>query len=126
MGRRRSILIIDDDIDILNLLSDVFNYNAFEVEAQNDPVQALKLFQDNPKSFDIILLDVRLGNTFDGLTLYNKLKESNPEVRIFVFTALELDLAQFRKICPTFEERYLMKKPMLMSLLVERINSVLN
>jgi DNA-binding response OmpR family regulator len=124
--RTRKILIIDDDVDILSLLSDVFNYNEYDVDAQLDPVQALKHFHENPQSFDLILLDIRLGNNTDGLTLYSKLKEANPEAKIFVFTALELDLAQFIKICPSFTENYLIRKPIRMDLLVDRINSVLN
>jgi DNA-binding response OmpR family regulator len=123
---KRRILVIDDDVDILALLDDVLRYNGFEVDAQLDPLLALKHFSDNPKSYDLILLDIWLGSSVDGLALYNKLRESNQGAKIFVFTGLELDLAHFRNICPTFEERYLMKKPMLMSLLVERINSVLN
>jgi DNA-binding response OmpR family regulator len=89
------ILVIDDDIDILSLLDDVFSYNGFEVDAQLDPVLALKHFHDNPKSYDLTLLDLWLGSSVDGLSLYNKLKEANIEAKIFVFTALELDLAQF-------------------------------
>lgn len=124
--RMRKILIIDDDLDILSLLNDVFSYNEYDVDAQLDPVQALKHFYENPQSFDLILLDIKLGNTTDGLTLYTKLKEANPEVKIFVFTALELDLAQFTKICPSFKENYLIRKPIRMDSLVDRINSVLN
>lgn len=124
--RKRRILIIDDDIDLLSLLNDVFSYNEFEVNAQLDPVSALKDFHDNPKSYDLVILDIRLGKSTDGLNLYGKLKEANVDVKIFVFTVLDLDIAQFTKICPSFEEHYLIKKPIPMSLLIERVNSVLN
>jgi len=123
---KRRILVIDHDRDILSLLDDVLSQNRFDVDAQLDPLVALKHFYDNPKSYDLILLDIWLGSSVEGLALYNKLKESNPESKIFVFTALELDPAHFRIKCPTFEEHYLIKKPMPMSLLIERINSVLN
>jgi two-component system, cell cycle response regulator CpdR len=120
------ILVIDDDIDILSLLDDVFSYNGFEVDAQLDPVLALKHFHDNPKSYDLTLLDLWLGSSVDGLSLYNKLKEANIEAKIFVFTAPELDLAQFTMKCPSFNESYLIRKPIQMNVLVDRINSVLN
>jgi DNA-binding response OmpR family regulator len=123
---KKRILVIDDEKDILSLLDDVFSYNGFEVDAQLDPVLALKHFHDNPKSYDLILLDIWLGSSVDGLALYNKLKEANPEAKIFVFTALELDLAQFIKKCPTFKESYLIRKPIQMNVLVDRINTVLN
>lgn len=123
---KRRILVIDDDIDILSLLDDVFSYNGFEVDAQLDPVLGLKHFHDNPKSYALILLDIRLGSSVDGLALYNKLKEANSEAKIFVFTALELDLAQFTMKCPSFNESYLIRKPIQMNVLVDRLNSVLN
>jgi two-component system cell cycle response regulator CpdR len=124
--KMRRILIIDDDLDILSLLRDVFSYNEYEVDAQSDPVLALKHFHENPQSFDLVLLDIRLSDGNDGVILYNKLKEDNPEATIFVFTALQLDLAQFTKICPSFKESYLIRKPIRMNLLIDRINSVLN
>lgn len=55
-----------------------------------------------------------------------RLKEADPDARICVFTATNLDVPEFRTICPSFEDRYLIKKPILMSSLVQRINSVLN
>jgi DNA-binding response OmpR family regulator len=123
---KKRILIIDDDIDLLSLLNDVFSYNEFEVNAQLDPILALKDFRDNPKSYDLVILDIWLGGSSEGLNLYSKLKEANVDVKIFVFTALELDIAQFTRICPLFEEHYLIKKPIPMHLLVEKINSELN
>ncbi len=124
--RKKRILIIDDEPDLLSMLNDVFTYNQFEVDAQLDPAIALEHFHDNPGSYDLILLDIWLGHNVDGLSLYNKLNEANPEAKIFVFTGLELDLAKFTKQCPSFKEHYLIKKPIAMSLLLERINSVLN
>ena len=124
--RKKRILIIDDDIDLLSLLNDVLSYNEFEVNAQLDPILALKDFRDNPKSYDLVILDIWLGSSTEGLDLYGKLKEANVDVKIFVFTALDLDTAQFTKICPSFKENYLIRKPIRMNLLVDRINSVLN
>jgi DNA-binding response OmpR family regulator len=126
MTHQNRILIIDDDIDMLNLLKDVFSYNQFEVYFESDPIQVLERFYENPKSFDIILLTIRLGNKTDRLGLYGKLKDADLDANIFVFTALELDLVHFRNICPSFGERFLIKKPILMRSLVERVNGALN
>ena len=62
-------MIIDDDLDILSLLRDVFSYNEYEVDAQSDPVLALKHFYENAQSFDLVLLDIRLSDGNDGLIL---------------------------------------------------------
>jgi DNA-binding response OmpR family regulator len=126
MKCQKRILIIDEDIDMLNLLIDVFRYNQFEVYSEPNPILALQRFCENPKSFDLILLNIGLGNRIDGLILYGKLRDANSDVKIFVFTALELELVEIRSICPSFEECLLIRKPILMSSLVERVNIALN
>lgn len=123
--KKRRILIIDDDLDILLLLADVFHHYGFEINTQSNPFLALKTFEENPKYYDLVVLDIRLDE-MDGQIVYKKLKECDPDTKICVFTATNLDVAEFKKIFPTFEERYLIKKPIRMSVLVERINSVLN
>jgi hypothetical protein len=57
--------------------------------------------------------------------VYKRLKEADPDARICVFSATNLDVPEFRTIYPSFEDRYLIKKPILMSSLVQRINSVI-
>src|SRR3989338_8339735 len=63
------ILIVDDEKDILDLLSKVFKKNGYEVETARDGIEAL----DKAKSFKpaLILTDIKLPN-MDGIELMEK------------------------------------------------------
>jgi DNA-binding response OmpR family regulator len=124
MESKKSILVVEDDLDILYLLGDTFRYFGFDVDTQSDANLALNKFQDNLNAYDAVLLDMKLGST-DGQILYKKIKEVDLNAKIFVFTGLEFDCEGFRKVCPSFENQYLIKKPVRMSSLVERVKSVL-
>lgn len=123
-NKKKSILVVEDDMDILNLLGDTFQYYGFDVDLEPEANLALNKFHTNPKAYDAILLDLKLGG-IDGKDLYKQIKEVDLNARIFVFTGLEFDCEGFRKICPSFQDQYLIKKPIHMSSLVEKVNSVL-
>ena len=75
----QKILIVDDEKDILDLLSKVFKKNGYEVETARDGIEAL----DKAKSFKpaLILTDIKLPN-MDGIELLKKFKtmDSTPEI----------------------------------------------
>jgi DNA-binding response OmpR family regulator len=124
-SKKKNILVVEDELDILHLLSDTFQYYGFNVDAESEANLALNKFHRHPKAYDAIILDLKLGST-NGKNLYKKIKEVDLNTKIFVFTGLEFDSAEFRKICPSFEDQYLIKKPVRMSSLVERVKSVLD
>jgi DNA-binding response OmpR family regulator len=122
---KKRILIVEDEPDILNLLADAFQYYGFSADLETEPELAFKKFLTRPKQYDAVLLDIKMGKK-DGRDLYRQLKELDPDAKIFVFTGLEFDTNEFRKICPSFQDQYLVKIPVRMSSLVEKVQSVLN
>ena len=75
----QKILIVDDEKDILDLLSKVFKKNGYEIDTARDGIEAL----DKAKSFKpaLILTDIKLPN-MDGIELLKKFKtmDSTPEI----------------------------------------------
>jgi hypothetical protein len=69
-------------------------------------------------------MDLRLGEK-DGRILYKKFKEFDSAFKICVLTGLEVNIKEFQEICPSFEERFLIKKPIKISKLVKTIMSIL-
>lgn len=75
----QKILIVDDEKDILDLLSKVFKKNGYEIDTARDGIEAL----EKAKSFKpaLILTDIKLPN-MDGIELLKKFKtmDSTPEI----------------------------------------------
>lgn len=70
--RHPSDLVVDDEIDICNNLSDILTAFGYDVETATNGFAALDLVQRRP--FDVALLDLKMPG-MDGLTLYRKLKK---------------------------------------------------
>jgi DNA-binding response OmpR family regulator len=62
--KRPKILIVDDDRDILEMLSDIFNAEGFKVVTAIDGVDAT--FKFNNDTFDVIMTDIKMPKK-DGI-----------------------------------------------------------
>ena len=58
--RKNSVLIIDDEEDILNTCKNVLEDESYDVDIANSYEEALKIF--NNKKIDLVFLDVWLPN----------------------------------------------------------------
>ena len=123
--KNQRILILDDDLDNLQLTKDMLQFGGFETNDFLNPQLALDLFKQNPQLFDLIIIDVKMEE-MDGRLVYKEIKQINPNAKILVFTGLQLDVGEFRKICPSFSERQVIRKPVRMSSLMKSINETLS
>jgi PAS domain S-box-containing protein len=57
---RESILLIDDEEPLLQLGCRRLERLGYKVEAQIDPLDALKLFRSNPDQFDLVITDMTM------------------------------------------------------------------
>ena len=122
--RKGRILILDYEYDILSLLQESLVYYGFEVDAFSDPNYAVNSFLRTPTNYDLVLMDFRL-NGIDGKTIYKRFKEFDSALKVCILTAFDFDITEFRKFCPSFEEKFLVKKPVKISSLVQTLNSLL-
>ena len=73
----------------------------------------------------MILVDVKMEE-MDGRLVYKEIKQINPNAKVLVFTGLQLDVDDFRNICPSFNEKQVIRKPVRMSSLITSINQTFN
>lgn len=78
-----NILIIDDEEDILNTLSEVVTKWGYLPIVARDGDDALRKFDEVP--IDLILSDIRMPKV-DGLTLLERIKKISPETIIILLT----------------------------------------
>ena len=77
-----SILIVDDDAGIRNMLSAVLNDEGYSVESAENGKQAMKMCEKTP--FDVALIDIQLPD-IKGTELLSRLKRIQPKmIRIII------------------------------------------
>jgi len=82
--RSKSILIVDDDKVILDVLARGFKHHGLKVFQAENAVDGLNLFlKECP---DIVLTDIRMPGDFDGAELARRIREQSPETTIAVIT----------------------------------------
>lgn len=77
MGRH--ILIVDDDADFNQLLTDIFSQASYEVQSSLDPEQALEKFRSG--EFDLVVTDQKMPG-LTGEQFIRKIKEINADVPV--------------------------------------------
>ena len=80
-----SIAIIDDETEILNVLSRFLTRNPdFSVSTYSNPISALSSLGNS--KVDLILLDIMMPQ-MNGLEVLEKLKANNSEQKVIMMTA---------------------------------------
>ena len=85
---KQSILVVDDDNQILRITSMVLEKQGYSVNLASNAEEALKTLEE--KSIDLVLLDVMLPDD-DGYVLCRKIKnkEKTHDVPVILLTALD-------------------------------------
>jgi C4-dicarboxylate-specific signal transduction histidine kinase/CheY-like chemotaxis protein len=91
-------LLIDDDIQVMNLLSEFFKTEGCDTEVVSDGNSALEKLQEF--SYHFILCDIKMP-AINGMTLYQRLKEKGSRyLESIIFTTggpISCDIQQFLK-----------------------------
>lgn len=79
-----SILIVDDDVNLCEALSDELKEVGYNIASVNDALSALKFLEN--EQVDLVLLDLKMPEK-DGFYVLTKLKEKGINVKVIVLTA---------------------------------------
>jgi DNA-binding NtrC family response regulator len=123
VSKARSVLIVDDEIDIINSVKRWLEADGFKVHGIADPLQALEFFQNNSKDIDVVLSDIRMRK-IDGLELVKRIKSIRPETKIIFMTALETDRLELSKTLPSIKIDGFMTKPGSLQKLAYDLNKI--
>ena len=117
MAAAKTIAIIDDEIDLVNLFQEALENNGFKVCAFTDPIQAFNTLEKKIQEYGLILSDFRMPN-LNGHELCTKLILLNPELEVILMSAydiMECDTSKFTII----------KKPILIAQLLQNVRDSL-
>ncbi len=78
-----TILLVDDDEDILDLIERHLSHRGYEVLTAYDGEQAISLL-DKIK-FDLVITDLKMPK-FDGMEVLRRAKEKDPNIEVVILT----------------------------------------
>ena len=121
------IMVVDDERDILSIIKRGLELkNRFRVDTFMDAESALESLKKKPNDYyDLVLTDIRMPK-INGFELFRRIKESNPQMKIVFITAFEINKEEFTKVIPSLDVLDFISKPVSMSILINKLNSILN
>ncbi|HUJ11324.1 MAG TPA: response regulator [Verrucomicrobiae bacterium] len=81
-----SILLVDDDIEVLKALTKVLEKEGYEVGAYPDARLAIQFINETKKRFDLVITDVSMPG-MKGTTFLAAVKTAFPCVPVIIITA---------------------------------------
>src|SRR5512142_1980310 len=84
MNKKASILLVDDEQNILKTVKICLDAAGFEVFTFADPLQALDALRS--RSYDLAFVDLKM-QPIDGMQLLREAKQLNPEMTVTIMTA---------------------------------------
>ena len=93
MGRSKKILVVDKEIGIRYLLSDILSDEGFQVSLARDGQESLdKLEKCN---FDLVITDIDMPR-LNGIEMLKRMNENRREEKIIIMTGrpLEINLSE--------------------------------
>jgi DNA-binding NtrC family response regulator len=123
LPRHHSILLVDDELDIVNSVKRWLQADGFRVHGFANPLQALEYFQNNYDKIDLVLSDIRMRK-MNGYELVKRIKAIRPETKVIIMTALETDLPELSRILPSIKIDGFMLKPGSIEKLVSDIKKI--
>jgi DNA-binding NtrC family response regulator len=121
---RKSILIIDDEFDIVTLIKASLQKHGFDTLGFTDPLLAFEHFQNNSTDFALVISDIRMPS-MNGYELIRKIKAERPTIKTILISAFEINKEEFSKIMPTVKIDSFITKPISLKQLVHSIENTL-
>jgi CheY-like chemotaxis protein len=86
MGRSPMIIVVDDEPDILQYIREILCHVNYEVIVATSGDQAWTLFEEHQPEIDMVLTDVVMPGSVDGLELAAKIHQVDPSLPVLFVT----------------------------------------
>jgi CheY-like chemotaxis protein len=121
MSSSRSIIVVDDELELTSLFKAFLKNEGYDVVSFTDPVLALEYYKETADKHSLIITDLRMPG-ISGIDLAKSIREIDSKIKIFLMTAFESkDLEDLEDFKNARIDR-LIQKPIRFSDLREMIN----
>jgi len=120
---RKCILVVDDEPDLVEMVSMILSMHGYSAESASSGVEALEKCQQN--AYDAIILDVQLPGGLDGTDCYDRLRTLRPALaKKSMFMTADTMSFQTRQFLSRIQRPYL-EKPFLMREFLDAVRGIL-
>ena len=120
----KQILVIDDEPDILKLISKILEKAGYRVMTAENGRLADKLFNEHP--FDLVITDIIMPQK-EGLEIILQLRENSPDTKILAISGGgKIERAGYLDAARTIGAHAIVKKPFEISHLLDKVEQLLN
>src|SRR3989337_804998 len=88
MKPKACVLLVDDDKDMTETLSDILTDMNYRVETANNGLEAIEKVKTH--SFDTVLLDIKMPG-INGVETFKEIKKIRPEAVVMLMTAQSVE-----------------------------------
>jgi DNA-binding NtrC family response regulator len=116
-----SILVLDDDFDINNIIKLALQNHGYNVFGFTDPVLALEHFKSNHSTYSLVLSDLRMP-VMNGFEFVRQVKKMNPKIKVLLMTAFEINEMEFTRVLPKPKIDGFIQKP----ISIRKLNGIID
>lgn len=120
---QKSILLVDDDKDIVNTLVPPLRNNGFKVAPFTNPIEAFSYFKEHHTRFHSLVSDVRMPG-MSGFELVRNVKQINPQIKALLLTGFEIDRVTLEKLREFSGVDHVLYKPISAIRIIEVLSSL--
>ncbi len=85
----KSILLVDDEFDIVNLFKDLLENRNYEVIGFTNPLEALEHYKTNWNQYGLVISDIRMPE-MTGFDLLKNIKKIDATISVFMMSAYDV------------------------------------
>lgn len=125
LPNKKSIVLVDDEIDIVTVLKHSLELNCYEVHDFHDPAKALEYVKTTDTPIDLLITDIRMPR-ITGFELAREVNKCRPEIMIMLLTAYEIDSSEIKNaLLPSTKIDACINKPVHLYKLVDAVNALM-
>ena len=118
LPKTQSILIVDDEMDIVVIFRQALSKYGYTVFGFTDPALALEHFKSNAKNYALVISDVRMPH-MNGFEFAASVRAIKPDAKIVLMSAFEVTDLEFSKL--EIKASDFLRKPVDIKTLVQKV-----
>ena len=118
MAREKVILLVEDDLPVRKLLSEVLHGAGHDVVSASSGRDAIKAFNEHQRRIDLVITDLNLAEGMTGVDVVEQLLSIRPDLRVLMMSGSPMEPA-----IPS--STHFIRKPFVPAAFVDRVHQLL-